>query len=184
MATRELESRIFGREVSFQYSETWIGYSMLALRVVIGWTFFFPGLRYSWDPNWSVRGLLLYGIPDGNPFTELWATMGSEWAWLLTPMNSLGLLLVGFALLVGAFVRFAAFWGAVMMLFYYLAALHGGLLAGLPLENGYVVDYHIVYMLLLFGLGAFGAGRIVGLDGWLENLSIVEKYPRLKLLMG
>ena len=184
MGTRELESSIFGREVSFQYSETWIGYSLLALRFVMGWTFLLPGIQQAWDPNWSASGLLLYGIPEGNPLAGLWTTLGQDWVWLITPMNSIGLTLIGLALILGVFVRFAAFWGSVMMFFYYLAALHGGLLAGLPLENGFVVDDHIVYIMILFGLGALGSGRILGLDAKLEALDVVERYPRLKLLLG
>lgn len=73
-------------------------------------------------------------------------------------------MLAGLALLVGAFVRFSAFAGALMMVFYWLAALQGGLLAGLPLAHGWVVDDHVVYIFLFFGLGAFGAGRILGVD--------------------
>lgn len=176
MSTRELNSSIFGREVSFEYSETWIGYSMLALRLVMGWTFFLPGIRHAWDPTWSVRGFLLYGVPKGNPFTSLWTTMANDWAWLLTPLNSLGLTLVGLALILGAFVRFSAFWGSIMMLFYWAAAL--------PLENAILIDDHIVYALLLFGLGAFGSGRILGLDTWIEKQSIVQKYPQLRLFLG
>ena len=184
MATRELQSHIFGRDVSFEYSETWVGYSLLALRLVMGVVFFLPGIQQAWNPNFSVRGLLVYGIPEGNPFVGFWAMLGNEFAWLFTPLNSIGLTLVGLALIVGAFVRFSAFTGSVMMFFYYLTALHGGLLQGLPLANGYVVDDHIVYILLLFGLGAFGSGRIMGLDAKLEQLDIVQKYPRLKLLLG
>lgn len=176
MAIREMESRMFGRDVSFEYSETWIGYALLALRVVMGWTFFLPGVRHSWDPNWSVRGFLLYGVPEGNPFTSIWTEMATEWAWLLTPLNSLGLLLVGLALILGAFVRFSAVCGALMMLFYWAASL--------PLENGFIVNNHIVYALILFGLGAFGAGRIMGLDAKLEQTEIVKNNPRLKLLLG
>ena len=184
MASRELESSIFGRDVSFAYSETWVGYSLLALRFVMGWTFFLPGVQQAWDPTWSASGFLLYGIPKGNPLTDFFAYLANEWVIFITPMNSIGLTLIGLALIFGAFVRFAAFWGSVMMFFYYLASLHGGLLQGLPLANGYVVDDHIVYILILFGIGAFGAGRILGLDAKLEQLDIVEQYPRLKLFMG
>lgn len=176
MTTRELESELFGRQVSFEYSEHWVGYALLGLRLMMGWTFFLPGIEHAWDPSWSVRGLLLYGIPDGNPFVEVWTTMGTEWAWLLTPLNSIGLTLVGLALLTGAFVRLSAVAGATMMAFYWAAAL--------PLENGFLVNYHTVYGLLLFGLGAFGAGRILGLDAKIEQTDIVKKYPRLKLLLG
>jgi thiosulfate dehydrogenase [quinone] large subunit len=70
------------------------------------------------------------------------------------------------------------------MMFYWLASLHGGLLAGLPLEHGWVVDDHLVYALILFGLGAFGAGRILGLDARLEKLSVVRNNSWLKLLLG
>jgi thiosulfate dehydrogenase [quinone] large subunit len=99
-------------------------------------------------------------------------------------LNVLGLTLVGLALLVGAFVRFSAFWGGVMMFFYWLAALEGGLLAGLPLAHGWVVDDHLVYVFLLFGLGASGAGRILGVDAWLEETSVVENNLWLKYLLG
>ncbi|WP_436925059.1 DoxX family protein [Halosimplex amylolyticum] len=176
MATRELESKVFGWDVQFTYSETWIGYALFSLRVIMGWTFFYAGITKVLDPEWSVRGFLLHAIPEGNPFTGLWTVMANDWAWLLTPMNQVGLTLIGLALILGAFVRFSAFWGAVMMLFYWAAAL--------PLENGLVIDDHIVYALLLFGLGAFGAGRILGLDDRIEELDIVEENPRLRLFLG
>ena len=184
MGTKELQSQMFGRDVSFDYSETWVGYSLLSLRVVMGFVFLIPGLQQWWNPDFSVRGLLVYGIPKGNPLIDFWAYLGNEWAILFTPMNILGLTCIGLALIVGAFVRFSAFTGSVMMFFYYLTALHGGPLEGLPLANGYVIDDHIVYILLLFGLGAFGSGRILGVDAWLEETSIVQKYPKLRLLLG
>lgn len=36
---RTLGTEIFGRDVSFEYSETEVGYSMLGLRVVMAWVF-------------------------------------------------------------------------------------------------------------------------------------------------
>jgi len=94
--------------------------------------------------------------------------------------NKCGLTLTGLALILGAFVR----WGAVMMLFYWLASLQSGLLAGLPLANGWVIDDHTVYAALLFGLGAIGAGRIIGVDEYPESTSIVENNPWLRYLLG
>jgi thiosulfate dehydrogenase [quinone] large subunit len=35
-----------------------------------------------------------------------------------------------------------------------------------------------------FGLGAFGAGRILGVDAWLEDTVLVEHNPWLRLLLG
>ena len=39
-----MEAELFGREVTFEYSETWIGYSMVVLRVVMGWVLFQGGV--------------------------------------------------------------------------------------------------------------------------------------------
>jgi thiosulfate dehydrogenase [quinone] large subunit len=100
--------------------------------------------------------------------------MAADWLWLIDPLNAWGLTLVGAVLLVGAFVRWAAFWGAVTMAFYWAASL--------PLENGLVIDDHVVYA-LLFGLGAFGAGRIAGLDAYIEEIDLVERYPKLQYLL-
>ncbi len=176
MATRELRTTIFGRESSFDYSETWVGYSLLTLRLVMGWTFFYAGITKVLDPAWSASGFLLNAVPEANPFGGVWATMANEWLWLVDPLNAWGLTLVGLALLVGVAVRFSAFWGAMIMLFYWAASL--------PLENGLVVDDHVVYALLLFGLGAFGAGRIFGVDEYLEDTAFVRNHPALRYLLG
>ncbi|MDX1747347.1 MAG: hypothetical protein R3324_15530, partial [Halobacteriales archaeon] len=71
-----------------------------------------------------------------------------------------------------------------MMLFFWAASLHGGLFAGLPLEHGWVVDDHLVYAVLLFGLGAFGSGRILGLDKIIEKMSFVRKMPWVRYFLG
>lgn len=63
-----------------------------------------------------------------------------------------------------------------MMLFYWLAAF--------PMEHSLVVDDHLVYAVLLFGLGAFGAGRILGVDAYLEDTAVVRRNPWLRLFLG
>lgn len=70
-----------------------------------------------------------------------------------------------------------------MMLLFWAASLKGGLAAGLPVAHGYVVDSHLVYAALLFGLGAFGAGRAFGLDAVLEP-RLTERVPALRYLLG
>ncbi|POG57562.1 DoxX family protein [Haloferax sp. Atlit-12N] len=180
---------MFGRAVRFDYSERWVGYSLFLLRVVMGWTLFQGGITklvtyLDSDPsnNWTAAGYLANAIPEGNPLMGLWSSMaGSP---LIDMLNMWGLTLAGLALILGAFVRFSAFWGAVMMLFYWAAALEGGILAGLPLAHGWVVDDHIVYAVLLFGLGAFGAGRILGVDAYLENMEFVRRNRWMSLVMG
>jgi thiosulfate dehydrogenase [quinone] large subunit len=187
--TRTLNAELFGRETNFEYSEHWLGYAIIALRVTMGWVLFQGGITklvtyLDADPanNWTAAGYLANAIPAGNPLAGFFASMAGNP--LIDILNMWGLTLTGLALILGAFVRWSAFWGAVMMLFYWLAALQGGLLAGLPLEHGWVVDDHLVYAFLLFGLGAFGAGRILGLDASLEKLSVVQNNRWLRLFLG
>jgi thiosulfate dehydrogenase [quinone] large subunit len=189
MGTREtLDSNVFGRTVSFEYSENWVGYSLFLLRVVMGWTLFQGGVTklvtyLDGNPanNWTAAGFL-NNVPAGNPFAGLFASMAGSG--LIDALNMWGLTLTGLGLLLGALVRWNAFWGAVMMVLYWLAALRGGLLAGLPVAHGWVIDDHLVYAVLLFGLGAFGAGRILGVDAYVEDTGVVQSNPWLRYLLG
>lgn len=189
MKTRQLEAEMFGRSVSFNYSEAWVGYSLLSLRLIMGWVFFYAGISKVINPDWTVRSFLNFGISQDNFLRSLagvdvWSVMASGeildlgvyWYQLLTPLNQLGLTLIGLALIFGVLLRFSAFWGGVMMTFYWLASF--------PLTDAVVIDFHLVYVLLLFGIGAFGAGRLFGLDAWLEELAIVKENQWLQLFLG
>jgi thiosulfate dehydrogenase [quinone] large subunit len=187
--TRTLDAEIFGRQTDFEYSEQWIGYALVAMRVTMGWVLLQGGLTKlvtyldsNPDNNWTAAGFLANAIPAGNPFTEVFAAMAGNP--LIDILNMWGLTLTGLALILGAFVRWSAFWGAVMMLFYWAASLTGGLMAGLPVAHGWVVDDHLVYSALLFGLGAVGAGRVLGLDARIEKLKLVQNNRWLRYLLG
>ncbi len=180
--TNRLSTELLGRRVELTYSETWLGNAILALRLVMGWVFLQAGLTKLFDPSWTAAGFLQNAVPEGNPLMGVWTGMaGSP---IVDGMVIWGFTLIGVALLLGILVRWSAFWGAVMMLLMWAASLEGGLLAGLPLAHGWVVDDHIVYALLLFGLGAVGAGRILGVDSWLEDTILVKRFPRLRYLLG
>lgn len=174
MSTDHLSADVFGRDTTVAYSGTWAGYALVTLRVVIGWVFFYAGITKVLDASWSAEGYLLHAVPDANPFGGLWAMLANDYLWLIDPLNAWGLTLIGVALLLGAFVRFAAFWGSVVMLFYWASSL--------PLQHAIVIDSHVVYALLLFGLGAFGAGRLLGLDRFVEEF--VPDGSPLRYLLG
>lgn len=186
---RELEAELFGQETEFEYSEHWIGYAIVGLRIVMGWTLFQGGitklityLDANPENNWTAAGFLANAIPEGNPLMGMWGSMAGNP--LIDSLVMWGLTLTGLGLLVGAFVRWNAFWGAVMMLFFWAASLHGGLFQGLPLAHGWVIDDHIVYAMLLFGLGAIGAGRILGLDAYIEKTNLVANNAWLRYILG
>lgn len=186
---RTLQSELLGREVRFNYSETWLAYSMLGLRVVIAWVFLQAGLSKLFEGGigdplaWSSAGFLQNAVADANPLQGLFLFF-ADYAAILDPLVIFGQILIGLALLFGVFFRFAALMGAIQMLFFWTAAWNGGLLAGFPVDHGYFVDSSFVYLLLLFGLGAWGAGRILGIDRVLERMPIVEANPWLRFLLG
>ena len=188
-AERTLQSELLGREVRFNYSETWLAYSMLGLRLVMAWVFLQAGLEKLLDGGigeplaWSSAGFLNNAIADGNPLQGVFLFF-AEYGAIIDPLVIFGQILIGLALLVGAFFRFAALMGGLQMFFFWTAAWQGGLAAGFPVENGYFIDSSFVYMLLLFGLGAWGAGRLLGVDRYLEQTTIVTQNPWLKLLLG
>lgn len=182
MKKRSMETTIFGKRVEFDYSESWIGYAIFLMRVTMGWVLFQGGIAKVLDSSWTAEGYLLHAIPEGNPFVAFWtAIAGSP---VIDALNAWGLTLTGLGLILGALVRWNAFWGALMMLFYWATSLHGGLLEFFPLEHGWLVDDHLIYFFLLFGLGAIGAGRILGVDAYLEKLEFVKENPKLAVILG
>ncbi len=188
-AERTLQSELLGREVNLHYSETWLAYSMLGLRLVMAWVFLQAGLAKLFEGGlgdplaWSSAGFLNNAVADANPLQGLFLFF-ADYAAILDPMVIFGQILIGLALLFGAFFRFAALMGALQMFFFWTAAWNGGLAAGFPMDNGYFIDSSFVYMLLLFGLGAWGAGRLLGVDRVLEETEIVKTNPWLRFLLG
>lgn len=182
-AERVLETNLFGRDVTFQYSETWVGEAVLSMRIIMAWVFFQAGLEKLLDPEgWTAAGYLQHAVVDANPLAGFFAGLaGSP---VIDALVIYGQLAIGLALFLGILVRFAVFWGAIMMVMFWLSQIQGGLLAGLPVEHGFVVNSTLVYAFILFGLGAVGAGRILGLDSRLEATGLVQNNPWLKYLLG
>ena len=188
-AERTLDTELFGRPVTFDYSETWLGYSMVGLRLLMAWVFLQAGLEKlaagGWtDPlAWSAEGFLVHGIDGANPFGGFFAFFANH-LWIVEPMVMFGQIAIGLALLFGVFFRLAALFGGLQMMLFWLAAFSGGFTDGLPIAHGYVFDSSFVYMVLLFGLGAWGAGRLLGLDARLEQTELVRNNPQLRYVLG
>ena len=174
--------RVFGKDMPVEYAATAASRALVALRIIMGWVMFQGGIVKVLDPSWTAAGYLTHAIPEGNPLASWFAGMaGSATIDFLVPW---GLTLTGIGLIFGIFTRWSAFWAAFMMMMFWAASLTGGLAAGLPVAHGWVVDDHLVYAVLLFGLGAFGAGRMFGLDAWIEELEFVKTNSWLKYFLG
>ncbi|MFC6731180.1 MULTISPECIES: DoxX family protein [unclassified Haladaptatus] len=148
--------------------------ALVILRVTLGWVFFYAGITKVIDPTWTAAGYLENAVPAGNPFAFIWPTLAGLPA--VDLLVQWGLTLTGLCLILGAFVRWSALWASVMMATFWASSL--------PLSHGIVVDEHIVYILSLGCLSAFGAGRIAGLDGKLEQSAVVSENRWLRYLLG
>ena len=133
-------------------------YLLVLLRVATGFLFLYAGASKIMDPEWSAAGYLSAA-----------KTFPDFYSWLLSPeilpavnfINEWGLALLGVSLILGVFVRLSSVLGAVLMLLYYIPILDFPY-AG---EHSYIVDEHIIYILVLLYFASVNAGRVLGLDG-------------------
>jgi len=113
-------------------------------------------------------GFLKFGLHTKAPFTDMYeglvGSMLIEWVYMLS------MAAIGIALLLGIATRLAAGAGIVWMVLFYTAA------AIWP-ENNPFLDDHIVYAIVLAGIGFVGAGRYFGLGRRWEELGFVQKHP-------
>ncbi|MFB6094033.1 MAG: DoxX family protein [Halanaeroarchaeum sp.] len=166
---------VLGHETVVPYSQRWAGYALVAMRMSVGWVLFDAGLRRITSPTWT-PATLFHGVSPANPLSGAFATVGQAAGWFLGPLLIWGLALAGGTLIFGAAVRASAVVGALVMGVFWLAEL--------PLDGAVIVDHHLVYALVLFGLGAFGAGRIVGLDAYFEHHRLLDRFPVVRYLLG
>ena len=178
----EFESTIGGVTVRGK-AHSLSAWFVLALRLMMGYAFFYSGwVKLTAAEPFDAQGYLLHAVPDASPLVGLFTWMGQT-AWLVDAVNVAvpwGELLVGLALLVGAAVRLAAFFGALMMLLFYFG--------NWSVEHG-VINGDFAYMLVFLAVAAFGAGRILGLDALVEKYDVggealVERYPALRYVLG
>jgi uncharacterized membrane protein YphA (DoxX/SURF4 family) len=145
------------------------------LRMLIGWHFLYEGLYKLMQPGgWSCEGYLRTSRWFAAPvFHEIAAT-----PWLLETvdqMNMWGLTLIGAALIVGLLTRPAAFFGVVLLAFYYIA--QPPFLA--PSADGHFlwVDRNLVEAVALLAVMAVPS---YSLDAWLAALPRRAFKRRLK----
>jgi uncharacterized membrane protein YphA (DoxX/SURF4 family) len=143
----------------------WQEVALVLLRMGIGWHFLYEGLVKLLSPGWTSEPFLTQ---------SRWLLSGSfHWIaahpavlWVVDQLNVWGLVLIGLALLVGAFSRFAAVCGIVLLSLYYVASPP---LLGLPtggaVEGSYlIVNKNLVELLALCVLAAFPTAGFFGLE--------------------
>jgi thiosulfate dehydrogenase [quinone] large subunit len=152
------------------------GYWLAFLRVVTGWWFFHAGvtklledgLAFAYGPAYlrQMTGTALGPLP---------VVLGEQFGWLIQAGVPLGETAIGLGLLVGAFVRVAAFFGGFFMTLFWVG--NAGFGHGL-------VNADLMGLLLFATMIVFATGRHYGLDAILERTSFVQNHPRLRYLLG
>ncbi|MDS0220050.1 DoxX family protein [Haloarcula sp. S1AR25-5A] len=156
---------------------------ILALRLMMGIAFLWSGADKVLSGSFSAAGYLQNAPPaNGSPVATLFVTMG-ETPWFVDFVNIAvpwGEVLIGLGLIVGCLTRLAAFWGAFLMLMFYLG--------NWDIAHGYI-NGDFAYMLVFLSVAAFGAGRILGLDAYIEQYDIdgkplINRYPWARYFLG
>ena len=147
---------------------TWQLWSLVILRVAIGWHFLYEGITKLFNPDWSSLGYLM---DSGGVFEGLFHSIAGNAALLnvMDFLNVWGLILIGAGLIVGLFTRVAAISGIVLLAFYYFS--HPAIIGAtydIPSEGSYLwVNKNLIELLTLWVIFLFPTWKAVGLDRYL-----------------
>ena len=151
---------------------------VFVFRMLMAWTFIYAASHQVFDPKFSIVGFLNHT----KTFHSLFAVFtGPSIAPVVGFLVAYGHLLIGLSLLFGLMVRVSASFGIALMLIYWMAHMDFPYIED---ANNFIVDYHIVYAVVLVYLIAKHAGHVWGLDAWAEKLPFVAEHPALKPLVA
>ncbi|MCL4437466.1 DoxX family membrane protein [Patescibacteria group bacterium] len=142
----------------------------MVLRVALGWLMLYAGLDKVLSGNWTAAGFLA-GAKTFNSFYVFLTHPGI--IGVVNFFNEWGLTLLGVSLILGIFVRWSSILGAILMALYYFASN-----AFPAVPNGFIVDDHVIYAIILVFFCVVNAGYYYGLD------SIASKNKFLKKIIG
>ncbi len=139
--------------------------SLVALRMLIGWHFFYEGLAKLLNPYWTSAGYL---SESKWWFSDLFISLAASPGTLgvIDFLNSWGLVAIGLGLMLGALTRAATIAGMVLLFLYYIAAPpFVGYVYAMPAEGAYlIVNKVLIELAAMFVLLAFPTSTIFGLD--------------------
>lgn len=143
--------------------------TVLIIRVVLGGLMLEAGLDKLISGDFSIAGYVSHG---SGPFAG-WFAHFSSMSGTLDPLVIWGEILIGLSLIFGVFLRFGSFWGALLMVLYYLPYL--------PPEDGWI-SKQIIYMLVFVMLMFSGSGYFFGIDRLAKKIE--KKWPFLRAVLG
>lgn len=171
---QQLQMTIVGQEYTLSLSEKLTGYWLVFLRLLLGWWFLHEGLnKYATAGQFRSGWFLEKTGTIVSPVLNAFAGGATEMA--VNFVVPVGELLIGIGLILGALTRTAAFFGAFMTFFFYFGSEHW--------RRG-LVNGDLLGLVLFVTIIVFGAGRVWGVDSYLETTDIVQSRPWLRYLLG
>lgn len=136
---------------------------LLLLRFAVGFLFLTAGMEkiktyVTSEPDWTAEKYL---ITTGKPFFASMAGSG-----VVDFLVVWGMVMIGISLITGFLMRYSAFYGAVMMMLFYLSVF--------PPEHG-IINEHIIYSLVLL-MFMVSDINYYGLDGIIRKERFFKKY--------
>ncbi len=150
---------------------------IFTLRIMIGWTFLYAGAWQIWD-NFDTAGFLNHVVT----FHDFFSVFAQPAVLPVTDfLVKWGHLLIGLSLICGFLVRVSGPFGVLLMITYYFAHMK---FPYIEEPVNFLIDYHLVYAVVIIYLIEHRAGHVWGLDGVVERLHWTKQYPALGPLVG
>ena len=146
-------------------------YSLVVLRLFIGWHLLYEGIAKLINPGWSSVGFLRESQWIMAGFAN-WVTSNSGVLNTVDFLNTWGLIAIGTGLILGLFSRAASIFGTILLLMYYMNNPPLiGLEYSLPSEGNYlVINKTLIEAVALFVLSIFPTSQIIGFDLFVNRL--------------
>lgn len=148
-------------------------FTLILLRILIGWHFLYEGVIKAYNPSWTAKGYLL----SASILKPFFAWLASDS--LISTINMLniaGLMAIGISLLMGIKVRWGCVAGILLLAFYYLAhPPFPGLPQG-PSEGSYwIVNKNLIEIAALLVIFQFPLTGVFGLENlWTKKIKSLQ----------
>ncbi len=144
----------------------------------MAWTFIYAASHQVFDPHFTIVGFL----KSTKTFHDVYAPLTNpSIAPVLGFLVAYGHLAIGLSLLFGLLVRVSSLCGIALLLTYWTAHMDWPFIEN---TNNFIVDYHIVYSVVMAYLFVNHAGQVWGLDGIIKNWPWFERHPTAKALVA
>lgn len=151
------------------------------LRIFLGWILIWAfidklfGLGFSTLPEkaWLAGGSPTFGFLSSGTsgfFASFYQALAGnviiDWIFMI------GLLLIGMSLILGIGIKIASYSGALLMLLMWSA--------NFPPKTNPLIDYHIIFLIVLILISITNAGRYIGLGNLWRKTHLVKNYKFLE----